>query len=786
MAAADYDRDGRPDLYLCSYIYFQSEDQYRYPVPYHDARNGPPNFLFRNEFTGKAGFFRDATAETGLDENNDRYSFAPAWCDYDGDGWPDLYVANDFGRNNLYRNRGGRFRDVAALAGVEDLGPGMSAAWFDYDGDGRPDLYVANMWTDVGQRVASEGKLEPKDSYRRHTKGNSLYRNRGDGTFEETGAVEGVEMGRWAWAADGFDFDNDGAPEILVTAGMITHGAHDAMSFFWRHVVARSPQSAQPAPDYENGWAALNEAIREDYSWSGNERNLFYVRRGGRYYDFSGVSGLDFAEDGRAFAVTDLDGDGNLDIVLKSRLGPQVRVLRNQCGTGRNVVALRLRGVKSNRDAIGARVEVNGKVQYVGAGSGYLSQHTKTLYFAVGDAAAGKVLVTWPSGTVQEFPELRAGQRHDVIEGESDVKSTPFRPRESWPASPVRGDNTMRLQSIRLMEPAPVPKCLAQGPGAVTVDARSDHETLAAAALLRRYLVDWRSDPELPLTFRLDDRGRLVGMAAGAGTELPASPLPFAGLYYAPPRRNWFRLGAAFYWAGYPEHALPYLFRAAEQSPGNAKSLLAIGQIQLDAGRLEEARTSTERALAIDAALAEAWNNLGGIEMAAGNHKRALGHYEKALSINGDLVYALVNAGQALARLGDDDGAERRFRRALEIRANDADAANQLGLLCARRDRLNEARTWFQRAIECKRDHAGAINNLGVLYMRLGRRDDAIAAYRFGIETAPDDEELYLNLGRIYAGSGEHERARQVMSQLLERRPSSAVARRALQELEAR
>ena len=84
--------------------------------------------------------------------------------------------------------------------------------------------------------------------------------------------------------------------------------------------------------------------------------------------------------------MTDLDGDGNLDLLLKSRLGPQVRVFRNQCGVGRKSLAIRLRGVKSNRDAIGARVEVDGKVKFLQAGSGYLSQHTKQLHFGLGDA----------------------------------------------------------------------------------------------------------------------------------------------------------------------------------------------------------------------------------------------------------------------------------------------------------------------------------------------------------------------------------------------------------------
>ena len=349
MAAADYDLDGRLDLYLCTYVYFQSEDQYRYPVPYYDSQNGPPNFLFHNELTaGGEGWLEDFTAKVGLDENNNRYSFAPAWCDFDGDGRPDLFVANDFGRGNLYKNDGERFRDVAATAGVGEVGPGMSASWFDYDGDGRQDLYVSNMWTASGQRVVEDTNFQAapnevlREAYRRHSRGNSLYRNRGDGTFESREHAEHVEMGRWGWAADGIDFDNDGVPEIFVTCGMLTNSSEkDVASFFWRHVVSRSPAGKAAAPAYEDGWNALNQLIREDYSWNGHEPNVFFARRGRRFYDFSGVSGLDFAEDSRAFAVTDFDGDGALDLLVKSRLGPQVRAFQNHCGGSRSLDCFR-------------------------------------------------------------------------------------------------------------------------------------------------------------------------------------------------------------------------------------------------------------------------------------------------------------------------------------------------------------------------------------------------------------------------------------------------------------
>ena len=156
-AAADYDHDGRLDIYFCLYSYYQGLDQYHYPVPYFDARNGPPNYLFHNEGNG---VFRDRTQESGLDVENDRYSFACSWGDCNADGWPDLYVVNDFGRNSLYRNNGdGTFAAVSGDAQVDEPGAGMSACWLDFDNDGKQDIYAAGMWVAAGMRVFGDRKL---------------------------------------------------------------------------------------------------------------------------------------------------------------------------------------------------------------------------------------------------------------------------------------------------------------------------------------------------------------------------------------------------------------------------------------------------------------------------------------------------------------------------------------------------------------------------------------------------------------------------------------------------
>ena len=763
MAAADYDRDGRVDLYLCCYVYFQSEDQYRYPVPYHDARNGPPNFLFRNALTHDGGTFEDVTEASGMNHNNDRYSFAPAWCDFDGDGWPDLYVANDFGRNNLYRNRQGKFHDEAAEAGVDDLGPGMSATWLDYDGDGRPDVYVSNMWSAPGQRVSAQ-LSEP---YRRHSKGNSLYRNRGDGTFEETSALEGVEMGRWAWSSDAFDFDNDGTPEIYVTAGMLSNpkSKTDLQSFFWRQVVAKSPLQAKPAPEYENGWNALNQLIREDYSWCGNQANVFYVRpkpaagHKPRYYDFSGVSGLDFADDSRAFAAVDLDGDGNLDLVLKSRQGPQVRALLNECGVGKPVMVLKLRGTKSNRDAVGARVEVNGRVQFVKAGSGYLSQHTKSLHFA----GEGIAKITWPSGLVEHTKPLSSGHSHEIEEGSDKVASSLLHVRAliSQTAATLCENDPARAD-VWLLEPVPLPE-QRSGPGLVLLEEGSTSaEQRERYGVFRRYLLDYRSDLELPLALLIDQQSRAHKLYAGIPSDAAVradlavmgspKPLPFAGRYYQQPRRNYFKLGAAFYWAGYPEQAVPYLREVVNRDPSNWKALNAIARIQLDAGQPQQ----------------------------------ALQDFQKVLAVRPDYGAAMTGTGESYAALNNFDAAESMFRGALKQDANDSDAANQLGLVFAKRGKPEEAKQWFERAISAHKDHTGAINNLGVLYFNQGKANDAVAAFQYGINLAPDDKTLYMNLGRVYVANGEREKARQVMQRLLARKPNDASALKALQELETR
>lgn len=224
LTAADYDLDGDLDIYGCRYLVPNKVEQL--PRPYHDASNGPPNVLLQNDGDWR---FRNVTESVGLNVNNSRYSFAASWEDYDNDGDVDLYVANDFGRNNLYRNDGGHFVDVAADAGVEDVSAGMSVSWSDFNNDGLMDIYISNMFSAAGNRVTYQRKFKPdvddaiKANFQKHARGNSLFENVGDGTFRDVSVEAGVTMGRWAWGSKFIDLNNDGLDDLIVANGYITN-----------------------------------------------------------------------------------------------------------------------------------------------------------------------------------------------------------------------------------------------------------------------------------------------------------------------------------------------------------------------------------------------------------------------------------------------------------------------------------------------------------------------------------------------------------------------------------
>jgi hypothetical protein len=232
--AADYDRDGWLDVYVVR----MGDHEKTVPEPNFAARNGVPNTLLRNRGDGT---FEDVSARAGVDSRG--WDLAGAWGDYDGDGWPDLYVANEFGDNVLFHNeRNGRFGERAEEAGVTDGGAGMGVTWADYDADGDLDLYVSNMhansrWalfhpefpSPIPWQYRLVGLVFPNEVRRRSdaiidrlTRGSSLYRNDGDGRFTDVSDETGLRDAQWGWAAEFLDYDSDGRLDLYVVNGFIS------------------------------------------------------------------------------------------------------------------------------------------------------------------------------------------------------------------------------------------------------------------------------------------------------------------------------------------------------------------------------------------------------------------------------------------------------------------------------------------------------------------------------------------------------------------------------------
>jgi Tfp pilus assembly protein PilF/peroxiredoxin len=839
-AVADFDRDGFLDIYFASYTYFQAEGKYRLASPYHDARNGSPNALFRND--GNGGFV-DVTEATGLNASNDRYSFQCAWADFDQDGWPDLAVTNDYGRKNLYHSNGRTngqvtFTDVTAAAGVNDHQAGMSVSWLDYDNDGLLDIYAGQMWTAAGLRVTDKPEFQPRASgevaelYRRHSMGNSLLRNRGDGTFEDVSRMSGTKKGRWAWSCDPLDLDSDGWQDIYVANGFVTNtDAYDLDSFFWRQVVGNSALTEMEWPPYEDGWRAINRMIRGHGSWNGRERNVFFYNDGaGRFVDVAGALGLDFIHDGRAFAVSDFDRDGDPDMVLVGRTGPQVRLLRNDFPGEHAQVAFRLTGRESNRDAIGALVTVETDrglhVKPLQAGSGFLSQHSKEVLFGLGASrTVRRASITWPSGLRQDLEGVKVGQRVFVVEGREPTHVEPFAsiagvpgspPEDVEPSAPAERRTWFyepyAAPAFQLTDLAGAPHRLADLEGQPVLlnffatwspPSREDLKELqdgfaelrTAGAELLAVSVDEPQDAEA-----------VRRLARDLGLRFPVL-LPdheVIGAYnllnrYLFDRHQDLEIPSTFLIDGLgqvvrlyrgsvrvgemasdlkqlspdPEarlaRALPFRGRFVARPPG--RNFFQFGVYFSEQGYDRAAISAFEAAVRLSPGLSKAHYNLGTLHMREGDLQAARTALDDALRVKPDFPEALNNLGSLLAQQGDRAGAISRFEAALKSRPEFPEALNNLGFAHLQDGREAEAEPLIRRALELDPDLPEADNYLGILYGNRGDLTQAEAHFRAAVAKRRGYSEAANNLAMVLAGQDRVDEAIPILEAALEEDP---------------
>ena len=436
---ADYDNDGDLDLYVGRYL----DPRTKIPTTFY-ARNGEPNQLYRNNGDGT---FANVTEEAGVGEIG--LCLGTVFGDYDDDGYPDLYVVNDFGRKTLYHNnRNGTFTDVTVATGTLDYGAGMSASFGDYDNDGRLDLYVANIrsehawfaepptvwrymfntwrqgvWmTDMPLywEIFRQSGFGFVDVFKQMAAGNSLLRNRGDGTFENVTAAAGANPVGWFWGSGFADFDNDGWQDIYSTNGWVYNDPGTEIELeFLNNVVSEMKE-------YKTG-KFFDPNFFGTRSWHGYERNRHLRSNGdGTFLETGRAAGTDLLLNSRGMAVADFWNRGVLDIAVAASTDRHA-LLRNDVGGSRHWLGVELVGTDSNRDAVGARVfatiGASRQLRELVIGDGYGSQNTLRQYFGTGDATTiDEVLVRWPkTGRTQTFRGVATDRIVEITEGRDEL-----------------------------------------------------------------------------------------------------------------------------------------------------------------------------------------------------------------------------------------------------------------------------------------------------------------------------------------------------------------------------
>jgi enediyne biosynthesis protein E4 len=392
----DYDRDGLLDLYVTGY--FRSDIDFWHLTTtrimhnsWEFATNGGVNRLFRNVGGGR---FEDVTARTGV--GSTRWTLAAAAADFNGDGWPDLFLANDYGPEELFLNDSGA-RFVPTRAGLEsDSKSGMSASLGDVLNRGRVDAFVTN--------ISERAYL---------FQGNNLRLNFLPelGRFEQ-GAEGVVADAGWAWGAQIGDLDNDGTSEIFVTNGYVS-GERDKS--YWYAMSKVAGANGNLFEDTRN-WPAVGTA-----SLSGFERSSVLASRGtAGWADVAAQVGVTDEYDGRAVALVDLFNRGVLDVVVANQNQPAL-VYRNTVVPGRHWIAFKLVGSRSNRSAIGAEVTVETggvrRLRIVDGGMGFASQNDRRPHFGLGAATeVDRAIIRWPSGHRQVIEHPAVDRLHAIAE----------------------------------------------------------------------------------------------------------------------------------------------------------------------------------------------------------------------------------------------------------------------------------------------------------------------------------------------------------------------------------
>lgn len=483
MAAfCDYDRDGDLDCYLLRNfepgggvrVHAETVERKKallesgISVEESEIRKvGLPDLLYRND---GAGNFTEVSKEAGIAKKRGM-GLSATWWDANNDQWPDLFVANDFSEpDRYYHNMGdGTFEEIAAEAFslLPWFSMGSDAA--DLNNDGMLDVIATDMagTTHYEQKIRSGDMGVTKHfltySFPKQLMTNTVFLNAGVGRFMETSRMMGLNSSDWTWAVRIADYDNDGLQDVFFSNGFYAN-ARDSDRQLARQMISKWEQErgklapGEPAARFvdhlrEQGF------VEEVYSVESRpplaQRNLVFKNKGDlKFENVTSEWGLDEEVVSFGVTVTDLDGDGDVDIVANG-LDGSIRLYRNDSDSG-NRVAFALRGTQSNFFGIGARVTAKTKsgmqVRLLRASRGYQGGDQPEVYFGLAEnEVIDELTVEWPSGVRQEFADLAAGQRYTITEPGGEAG-------EIQPASPPRFGPPENAETLFVEEPSAAPR----------------------------------------------------------------------------------------------------------------------------------------------------------------------------------------------------------------------------------------------------------------------------------------------------------------------------------------
>jgi hypothetical protein len=426
LSGGDFDRDGDIDLFLGQYrVPYEGG---ALPTPFHDANDGFPFYLFRND---RENGFVDVTDSVGLSSKRRRRVYSASFVDIDGENGPDLVVVSDFAGVDLYLNDGnGSFVDKGSDLLGETHGFGMAHLFSDFNADGKLDFLMVGMTSPTVDRLESlglwRGGLTNDRTLRsRMTYGTRLFLSGDTSAFVQNLTSDSIARSGWAWGCSAADFNNDGYPDVFIGNGLESRDfVQDYESEYWLHdafVANSEPNSAA----YLYFKEKFQRTRGRGHSYGGYEYDRLYLNRnGGSFVEVGHPFGVSAQRDSRNVVTEDLNRDGRVDLLVTSfehwpKANQTLRIYLNELKSKGNWIGFRVEGARGNPSSIGVQVEVRygGRewVDEIVTGDSYRSQHSSCLHFGLGLAEGlASAWVRWPDGVEKEFGNLPVNGNYRV------------------------------------------------------------------------------------------------------------------------------------------------------------------------------------------------------------------------------------------------------------------------------------------------------------------------------------------------------------------------------------